>query len=139
MMNPNASSSKPLTTDQKDRLESVMKTTVTPSQPPKSPEPAPNPTTSPFATPNSLNATTVMPPVTLQPATQSTYAAPTVSLATTVTAASTSTSHPKAKSTAGPSNSLKIILFVLGGIVLLVVYTVIWAFIFNISIPGLPI
>lgn len=146
-MNPTAKSmtdsAKPsgMTTDQKTRLDTVMNTS--PQAADKKPEPSPfQPitgtanATNPISASTTLNPTVVMPPAAGTSSTpQPTYNAPTLSPGVSAVS-QTVTQHTKTnKNQSGGSTNLKLILFVVLGIVLLVAYIVIWAFIFNFTLP----
>lgn len=145
-MNPNtATGTKSLTPDQQSRLSSVMGTQV--STPPKTeaeakttsqPNQAQTPiSTSTLAQSSTQNPTTVMPPPTLSTPPQSTYEAPTISPTRPSENMTISVDHSKSTKpkTGGGSVSLKIVGFVVLGMVLLVVYTIVWAVIFNLTLP----
>lgn len=147
-MNPTAKSTtdtaKPngMTSDQKTRLDNVMSVPASQASDKKA-EPSPFQTltgaagtTNPISASTTLNPTVVMPPTSGSSSTpQPTYNAPTLSPAVS-TVNPAATQHSKTnKNQSGGSTNLKLILFVVLGIILLVAYIVIWAFIFNFTLP----
>lgn len=154
-MNPN---SPQMNQDQQNRLNAVMNTqTSSPTNPQmqQPPTPAPqglnlNQTQSPPA-PGTVGSIAPEPnpglgmPNPPQQAQMASYQVPTVGmptapgLGTNAHPASPNAKKAKPKNKSGGGSPLLPILFVVGGVVFLLIYTVVWAVVFGLSIPFLPL
>lgn len=143
-MNP---TSPQINQDQQNRLNSVMNTPTSPQNPqqPISAPPQQNQTPPAPGTVGSIapaqNIGGIAQP---QPLQQSTYQVPTVGMPspglgtnTQPMAPSTNTKKAKSKHASGGFSIMPVI-YVLGGLVFLLVYTVVWVVVFDVSIPFLP-